>query len=114
MLYSCNDSIQNALINNVTGLFQLSKNSLLKVIESVVTRNANPNIPHIHSENITQSQDYMDLFIAYCPVFLLKGKFCQYLTKHIEREKMNFSRRALFYMKSNVCLKHFAHDCSFD
>lgn len=55
MLYSCNDSIQNALINNVTGLFQLSKNSLLKVIESVVTRNANPNIPHIHSENITQS-----------------------------------------------------------
>ena len=56
----------------------------------------------------------MDLFIAYCPVFLLKGKFCQYLTKYIERENMNFSRRVLFYMKSNVCLKHFAHDCSFD
>lgn len=55
MLYSCDDSIQNALINNATGLFQLSKNSLLKVIESVVTRNANPNIPHIYSENITQS-----------------------------------------------------------
>ena len=26
---------------------------------------------------------------------------------------MNFSHSALFHMKTGICLKHFAHDCSF-
>ena len=49
--------------------------------------------------------------IAQCPVFLRKSKFCQYQQKHLAKKKLNFSRSALFHMKTKVCLKQFVHDC---
>ena len=34
------------------------------------------------------------------------------LAKNLEKQKLNFSRSALFYMKARVSLKYFVHDCS--
>ena len=40
-------------------------------------------------------------------------KVCQYWQKALEKQKLNFSRRALFHMKTRVSLKYFVNDCSF-
>ena len=40
-----------------------------------------------------------------------KIKTLAILTKTIEKQKLNFSRSVLFYMKTRVILKHFVNDC---
>ena len=49
----------------------------------------------------------------YTPVFSLppKVKIFSILAKNFGKQKLNFSRRALFHMKTRVCLKYFVHDC---
>ena len=59
----CDDTVQNALINTVSDIFQLSEIDLLKTIEFVVTKRSNLTVHHMHFGNITQSssesiQDY--------------------------------------------------------
>ena len=49
--------------------------------------------------------------IAWCPVLLPKLKFCQYQQKVLEKQKLNFSRRVLFHIKTTVCLKYLGQDC---
>ena len=49
--------------------------------------------------------------IGYCSVILPKYIFFQYWQKTPEKQKLNFSRSALFHMKTRNCLKHFVHDC---
>ena len=48
---------------------------------------------------------------ALCPEFLLKGKCCQYWWKITKHKILNFSRGAIYYMKSKVYLKCFVHNC---
>ena len=48
--------------------------------------------------------------ITQCPVFLPKIKFCQYQQK-TSKQKLNFSRSALFHMKTRVFLKYFVRGC---
>ena len=38
-------------------------------------------------------------------------KILSALVKHPEKQKLNFSRSALFHMKTRVCLKYFVNDC---
>ena len=45
--------------------------------------------------------------IAQCPVSLPNGKFCQYWQKTLEKQKLNFSRCALFHVNTRVSFKHF-------
>ena len=40
-----------------------------------------------------------------------KIKILSTLAKTLEKHKSNFSRSALFHMKTRVCIKHFFHDC---
>ena len=47
---------------------------------------------------------------AWCLVFLKKGKSCSYYQKSIEKVKFNFSRSALFHVKTRVGLNYFAND----
>ena len=39
-------------------------------------------------------------------------KILSVLVKSPEKQKLNFSRSALFHMKTGVCLKYFDNDCS--
>ena len=47
--------------------------------------------------------------MAQCQIFLPKSKFCQHQQKTLEKQKLNFSRSALFHMKTRVYLKCFVH-----
>ena len=40
-------------------------------------------------------------------------KILSILAKSSEKQKLNFSPKALFQMKTRVCLKYFVHDCLF-
>ena len=48
--------------------------------------------------------------VAYCSVFLPKEKLFQSQQKTLEKQKLNYSRRALFQVKARVSLKHFVTD----
>ena len=45
------------------------------------------------------------------PSLTAKMKLFQYLPKDPEKQKLNCSPRALFHMKTRVCLKYFLNDC---
>ena len=45
------------------------------------------------------------------PSFPVKMKTFFIPAKTLEKQKSNFSRSALFYMKTRVSLKHFENDC---
>ena len=49
--------------------------------------------------------------IAYCPVFRPKWKFCYYLQKTLEKQKLNFFCSILFHMKTRISLRYFVNDC---
>ena len=51
----------------------------------------------------------LNRMIPWCPV--PPPKFCQYQRKTLEKHKLNFSRSALFFMKTRVSLKYFVNDC---
>ena len=60
----CDDTVQNALINTVSDVFQLSETDLLKSTESVLTKRSNPTVHQMYFGTITQSpsesiQDYI-------------------------------------------------------
>ena len=65
------------------------------------------------NQEISRSQNFTELYIAWCSVSLPKLKFCQYQQKILQKLKLNFSLRVLFHRKTTVCLKHFGQDCSF-
>ena len=52
--------------------------------------------------------------IAQCPVPLPKQIFCYYWQKTHKKQKLNFSRSALFHMKTRVSLKYFVNDCCYN
>ena len=49
--------------------------------------------------------------IAYYPVYLLKSKFSWYWPKIHEKQKLNFSRCAIFHVKTKNSLRFFVDDC---
>ena len=60
-----------------------------------------------------KSQTFIQLWLSAQTVFLPKRKSFQYYQKANEKQKLNFSCSALFYMKTRVCLKYFVLDCKF-
>ena len=56
-LYStCDDSVQNTLINSFPEFLQLPEDHMLKTIESVVTKRANPVVHRMNFGNLTQHE----------------------------------------------------------
>ncbi|CAB4034819.1 Hypothetical predicted protein, partial [Paramuricea clavata] len=56
-LYStCDESVQNTLINSFPEFLQLPEDQMLKTIESVVTKRANPVVHRMNFGNLTQHE----------------------------------------------------------
>ena len=48
---------------------------------------------------------------ASCSILLSTLKICQYQQKILQKQKLNFCCRVLFYRKTTVCLRYFCQDC---
>ena len=53
---SCDEHVQNSLVNSVTDFFTLSEADLLKKLEDIVTTKSNPAIHHLKFSSIHQSE----------------------------------------------------------
>ena len=47
------------------------------------------------------------------PIARAKMKILLILAKTLEKQELNFSRSALFHMKTRVSLRYFMNDCSY-
>ena len=52
------------------------------------------------------------MFIELLPRALPEMKILKVLVERPEKQKLNFSHSALFYIKTRVCLKYFVNDCN--
>ena len=53
---SCDESVQNSLVNSVTNFFDLHENDLLHQLENIVTRKCNPAIHRLTFSSLHQSE----------------------------------------------------------
>ena len=53
---SCNESVQNSLVNTASDFFTLSEFDLLKTLKQIVTKQSNPAIHRLNFSSLRQSE----------------------------------------------------------
>ena len=53
---TCDETVQNSLVNTVSDFFSLSKNELLDTLEAIVTKKSNPAVHRLTFASLLQSE----------------------------------------------------------